>query len=317
MQQVSASPQLSTGNSHQVSAPVQGNPRHRPRGLPLPQSTFDSSSSSHQSMAQIANSSSSTSQEMSATNTPSHTYTSGRDQELNTLHERLQLDIKNYKDTIATQSRVAFECAKKELSTHYQQQMNQQEINHSQSVNALKQQINDVAIQLYQQQAATQEFNHTQPHPTMPLDTSFPPPPQTINQSQYHSIYQNTLGMNESLLQGLGMMHKSITTQCLVLQDQMRQSQSASKEQYLSNAKPCDGKDPKEFGTWLDDVSRIATISGKDQAEVVMAISRGPLHKYINDLYSSGLIWASIKPKLQERFSECGSSTIVKHKLTT
>ena len=88
--------------------------------------------------------------------------------------------------------------------------MNQQEINDSQSVNAFKQQINDLATQLYQQQAVTQQFNHTQPHPTMPLDTSFPPPPQAINQSQYHSIYQNMLGMNGSLLQGLGMMHKSI-----------------------------------------------------------------------------------------------------------
>ena len=58
----------------------------------------------------------------------------------------------------------------------------------------------------------------------MPLDTSFPPPPQTINQSQYHSIYQKMSDMNESLLQGLGMMHKSITTQCSVVQDQMRQS---------------------------------------------------------------------------------------------
>ena len=34
MQQVSASPQLSTANSHQASAPVQGNPRHGPRSLP-------------------------------------------------------------------------------------------------------------------------------------------------------------------------------------------------------------------------------------------------------------------------------------------
>ena len=100
---MSASPQLSTGNSHQVSAPVQGNSRHGPRGLPLPQPTFDSSSSSHQSMAQIANSISSTSQEMSATNTPSHTDTSGRDQELNTLHERLQLHIKNYNIKIKIQ----------------------------------------------------------------------------------------------------------------------------------------------------------------------------------------------------------------------
>ena len=149
MQQVSALPQLSTGNSCQASAHVEGDPRHGPKGLPLPQSTFDSSSSSHQSMAQIANSSSSTSQEMSATNTPSHTDTSGRDEELNTSHERPQLDIKNYKDTIATQSRITFECAMKELRTQYQQQMNQQEINHSQNVNAIKQQINDLATQLH------------------------------------------------------------------------------------------------------------------------------------------------------------------------
>ena len=62
----------------------------------------------------------------------------------------------------------------------------------------------------------------------------------------------------------------------------------------------------KEFGTWLDDVSRLATNTGKDKAEVAMAISRSPLHKYINELYSSSLIWVSIKPKLQERFLECG-----------
>ena len=75
-------------------------------------------------------------------------------------------------------------------------------------------------------------------------------------------------------------------------------------------------KTQRNLATWLDDVSRLATISGKDQAEVALAISGGPLHKYINELYSSSLIWASIKPKLQERFSECGSSTIAKHKLT-
>ena len=39
--------------------------------------------------------------------------------------------------------------------------MSQKEINHSQNVNAHKQQINDLATQLHQQQAATQQFNHT------------------------------------------------------------------------------------------------------------------------------------------------------------
>ena len=30
---------------------------------------------------------------------------------------------------------------------------------------------------------ATQQFNHTQPHPTMPLDISFLPLPETISKS--------------------------------------------------------------------------------------------------------------------------------------
>ena len=95
----------------------------------------------------------------------------------------------------------------------------------------------------------------------------------------------------------------------------MRQSQSASKEHYLNNAQPCDGKDPKEFGMWLDDVSRLFTICNKNPVKVALAISKGNLHKYINALVSSGMSWLSIKAQLQERFSECGSATMAKLKL--
>ena len=49
---------------------------------------------------------------------------------------------------------------------------------------------------------------------------------------------------------------------------------------------------------------------------MVLAISRGNLHKYISELVSSGLSCLPIKAHLQERFSECSSVTVAKHKLT-
>ena len=67
---------------------------------------------------------------------------------------------------------------------------------------------------------------------------------------------------------------------------------------------------------WLDEVSRLATICNKNPIEVALAISKGNLHKYISELVSSGLSCLPIKAHLQERFSECGSATMGKHKLT-
>ena len=67
---------------------------------------------------------------------------------------------------------------------------------------------------------------------------------------------------------------------------------------------------------WLDEVSRLATICDKNPMEVAIAISRGTLHKYINELVSSSMSCLPIKAQLQERFLECGSATMAKHKLT-
>ena len=114
----------------------------------------------------------------------------------------------------------------------------------------------------------------------------------------------------------MDVLNRSMTNQYTVLQETLRQSQSASKEHYLSNAQSCDGKDPKEFGMWLNDISWLATFCDKNPMEVVLAISRETLHKYINELVLSGMSWLPIKAQLQERFSECGSATMAKHKLT-
>ena len=100
---------------------------------------------------------------------------------------------------------------------------------------------------------------------------------------------------NNSLVEVMDVLNMSMTNQYTILQETLRQSQSASKEHYFSNAKSCNGKDPKEFGMWLDDISRLATICYKSQMEVALAISKGTLHKYINELASSGMSWLPIK----------------------
>ena len=71
---------------------------------------------------------------------------------------------------------------------------------------------------------------------------------------------------------------------------------TVSKEHYLSNAKPCDGKIANDFGTWLEDVSRMSTVSSKDPESVSLATSRVSLHKDIRELHSAGKIGQSWKP---------------------
>ena len=117
-----------------------------------------------------------------------------------------------------------------------------------------------------------------------------------------------------SLVEVMNVLNRS--NQYTILQKTLRQSQSASKEHYLSNAKSCNDKVPKEFGMWFNDISRLATICDKSPMEVALEISKGTLYKYINDLVSCCMSWLPIKAQLQERFSKCGSATMAKHKLT-
>ena len=123
------------------------------------------------------------------------------------------------------------------------------------------------------------------------------------------------LRLIDTVIGVLDKFEKSMVQQNNVLHEILKQTVTASKEHYLSNAKACDGKIALDFSTWLD-VSRISTISCKDPESIALATSRGSLHKYVRELHSSGKHWSVMKPLLQERFSECGNSTMAKHKLT-
>ena len=92
-----------------------------------------------------------------------------------------------------------------------------------------------------------------------------------------------------SLVEVMDVLNRSMTNQYAILQETLRQLQSAYKEHYLSSAQSSDGKDPQQFGRWLDKVSQPATICDKDPMEMAVAISRGNLHKFISELVSSGL----------------------------
>ena len=75
----------------------------------------------------------------------------------------------------------------------------------------------------------------------------------------------------------MAILNRSMTNQYAILQEMLRQSQSASKEHYLSNVQSCDEKNPQQFGMWLDEVSWLATICDKNPMEVALAISKGTL----------------------------------------
>ena len=75
------------------------------------------------------------------------------------------------------------------------------------------------------------------------------PSPPPLNQGQGHYFNQNKSMINNSLVEVMDVLNKSMTNQFSMLQETLRQSQPASKEHYLSNVNSYDGKDPKEFGT--------------------------------------------------------------------
>ena len=121
--------------------------------------------------------------------------------------------------------------------------------------------------------------------------------------------------VNTSMLNAVDAFNRSMNNQYNVLNETLRQSQAATKEQYLSSTKSCDGKDPKEFSVWIDELKRLAIVTNKSHQEVAIATSRGILHKHIMELHNQHMDWHTIKTQLLERFSECGSSTMAKHKL--
>ena len=90
-----------------------------------------------------------------------------------------------------------------------------------------------------------------------------------------------------------------------------------SKEQFLNNPKTCDGTNPKDFQSWLEEIDRLSDVTDKTSIAVAIFTARGPLYNHIKELQNNKHEWDVIKQKLLERFSEFGSAIMAKHKLNT
>ena len=246
---------------------------------------------------------------VSVSSAPNDTDTSDINKELNTYKDRLALELYNCKKQLEMHSKIKVECAKQNMKSQFNHKLRHQTLTQTETMNTLRQQIDQLGAQLQHQQVSTQHMHPVLPQTPPFQDTTQPPPPQ------YHYSH-NVSPKNNSLVEVMDVLNRSMTNQYMVLQETLRQSQSASKEHYLSNAQSFDGKNPKEFGMWLDEDFRLATICDMNLMGVALAISKGTLHKYINELVSSGMSWLPITAQLQERFSECRIATMAKHKLT-
>ena len=155
-----------------------------------------------------------------------------------TNKETLALEITNFKKQLETQSHIEVKGVKQNLKFNH-------ELWHqtlTQTINALQHQVDQLGVQLQQL------------HPLLPQvlplqDTTLPPQPPL------HYYNQQMSPPMDSLVEVMYVLNRSMTNQYAILQKTLRQLQSAYKEHYLSSAQSCDGKDPQEFGGWLDAVS--------------------------------------------------------------
>ena len=128
-----------------------------------------------------------------------------------------------------------------------------------------------------------QQPPHTPPPPTYHSQhhtqhVTFAPPLERHHTATYRS-HNNSMAqapthnasMDNSLTMVLDRFERSLTLQNNAIQESLALSANSFREHYLSAAKPCDGKDPKEFEHWLDDVQRLATLTKKSPEDVPLA----------------------------------------------
>ena len=130
-------------------------------------------------------------------------------------------------------------------------------------------------------------------------------------QAQTHNV-----SMDNSLTMVLDRFERYLTLQNNAIKESLALSANNFREHYLSTTTPCDGKDPKEFEHWLDDVHRLATLAKKSPEDVALATSSSSLHRHVWELHNNGSTWEAIKTKLKGTFSDYGTSTMARPQVT-
>ena len=188
------------------------------------------------------------------------------------------------------------------MSQQYESQINKLIHTHQQQVSDFETQIQAKHNEMLSLKNQLSTFN-SQPH-----SYTTPPPPQPHPTYQPHnSIWKNNAPQPSYI---------NNTVVDILNQSILHQAQT-SKKQFLNNAKTCDGTNPKDFESWLEEIDRLSDVTGKTNIVVAIFTARGSLYNHIKELQNNKNEWDVIKQKPLERFSEFGSAIKAKYKLNT
>ena len=112
------------------------------------------------------------------------------------------------------------ECTKQNLKSEFEHELRHQTLMQTETIDLLRQQIDQLDAQLQQQQAAPQHICSVLPHASPFQDTNLPP------QLPLHHFSWNVSMTNNSLVEVMDVLNRSMTNQYTVLQETLRQSQS-------------------------------------------------------------------------------------------
>ena len=168
-----------------------------------------------------------------------------------------------------------------------QEQMKQMTVQKQAETSALQNQIQQLNASMQQQQHYVNMLTNG---PPVSHKTTYPTQTVPPNQSS----------LNSSFIQEL--------SYSLNMQTQI------NKQHHLNMAPSYDGKDPKQFYTWLDDIERLSNQFTMTKTEVAQITSRGSVYKYIQELKLQNYTWDIINVKLRERFSDCTSTAAAQNK---
>ena len=138
--------------------------------------------------------------------------------ELNTYKNRLALELNNFKKQLEMQSKIEVKCEKQNLKLEYDHELRHQTLTQTETVNTLRQQIDHLGAGSHPTHALSVTTSTSNPG----YNSASPP-------LQYH-YSQNVSQMNSSLVEVMDDLNRSMTNQYTVLQETLRQSQSALKE---------------------------------------------------------------------------------------
>ena len=235
-----------------------------------------SSGNPHKSSALTHQNGSDSSSQVSVSTTSNNSAEFDFNSKPNAYKARMNLELTNYKKQFEIQSKTEVECVKLNIRKEIDFEFRLKTLKQNKTLDSIIQQIDQMeeqnkALETMKQQIAEQ-LNRQQTPSTLPNtiphkvplqhDTTLPPPPPPL-QNQAFGYDPNISIIKNSLMGVMETCNQYMLVQSNVLKESLRQSQSTSKEHYLSNAKTCDGKNAKDFDISLEDVMRFVTISGK------------------------------------------------------